>query len=248
MLDETVSGGVTINDTILHIAQDDLPFGGVGPSGMGCYHGFAGFETFSVRKAFFGNHDGPASACSSRLTALVRTLDEDPAAMILSRRQFIQTGLAGSLLLSFAGWLNAAGARRLSARRARDARCAVQRDARRCAAEGAWRATAPLVALTVDGIAVEVAGLSLATRRRSASCSACWSLAPARLLLAGVGKPWREASVAEVSEFLQSWRSSRLGLLQSAYGALHDLTFGAWYARPTPGKAIGYPGPPRGYF
>lgn len=53
VLDETVSGGVTINDTILHIAQDDLPFGGVGPSGMGCYHGFAGFETFSVRKAVF---------------------------------------------------------------------------------------------------------------------------------------------------------------------------------------------------
>jgi coniferyl-aldehyde dehydrogenase len=53
VLDQTVSGGVTINDTILHIAQDDLPFGGVGPSGMGCYHGFAGFETFSVRKAVF---------------------------------------------------------------------------------------------------------------------------------------------------------------------------------------------------
>ncbi|KFB67791.1 MAG: Coniferyl aldehyde dehydrogenase [Candidatus Accumulibacter vicinus] len=53
ILDETVSGGVTINDTILHIAQDDLPFGGVGPSGMGCYHGFAGFEAFSVRKSVF---------------------------------------------------------------------------------------------------------------------------------------------------------------------------------------------------
>ncbi len=53
ILDETVCGGVTINDTILHIAQDDLPFGGVGPSGMGCYHGFAGFETFSVRKGVF---------------------------------------------------------------------------------------------------------------------------------------------------------------------------------------------------
>ncbi|HRD93000.1 MAG TPA: coniferyl aldehyde dehydrogenase [Accumulibacter sp.] len=53
VLDETVSGGVTINDTILHIAQDDLPFGGVGPSGMGCYHGFEGFQTFSARKGVF---------------------------------------------------------------------------------------------------------------------------------------------------------------------------------------------------
>ncbi|MFZ4535627.1 coniferyl aldehyde dehydrogenase [Propionivibrio sp.] len=53
VLNETVSGGVTINDTILHIAQDDLPFGGVGPSGMGCYHGFDGFQTFSAKKAVF---------------------------------------------------------------------------------------------------------------------------------------------------------------------------------------------------
>ena len=47
---ETHSGGVTINDTMLHIAQDDLPFGGVGASGMGCYHGRDGFETFSQKK------------------------------------------------------------------------------------------------------------------------------------------------------------------------------------------------------
>jgi acyl-CoA reductase-like NAD-dependent aldehyde dehydrogenase len=53
VLRETVAGGVTINDTILHIAQDDLPFGGVGPSGMGAYHGREGFETFSHKKAVF---------------------------------------------------------------------------------------------------------------------------------------------------------------------------------------------------
>ncbi len=53
VIGETVSGGVTVNETILHIAQDDLPFGGVGPSGMGEYHGRAGFETFSKRKAVF---------------------------------------------------------------------------------------------------------------------------------------------------------------------------------------------------
>ena len=53
VLDETVSGGVTINDTLLHIAQDELPFGGVGASGMGCYHGFDGFQTFSAKKGVF---------------------------------------------------------------------------------------------------------------------------------------------------------------------------------------------------
>ena len=53
VLANTVSGGVTINDTILHIAQENLPFGGVGPSGMGEYHGRAGFDAFSKRKAVF---------------------------------------------------------------------------------------------------------------------------------------------------------------------------------------------------
>ena len=50
VLTETHSGGVTINDTILHVAQDDLPFGGIDASGMGCYHGRDGFETFSKKK------------------------------------------------------------------------------------------------------------------------------------------------------------------------------------------------------
>ena len=53
ILERTISGGVTVNETMLHIAQDDLPFGGVGPSGMGQYHGRAGFETFSKLKPVF---------------------------------------------------------------------------------------------------------------------------------------------------------------------------------------------------
>ena len=53
VLNNTVAGGVTINDTILHIAQEDLPFGGIGPSGMGHYHGHEGFLTFSKLKPVF---------------------------------------------------------------------------------------------------------------------------------------------------------------------------------------------------
>ena len=51
VLSNTRSGGVTINDTLLHVAVEDLPFGGVGASGMGTYHGKAGFETFSHKKS-----------------------------------------------------------------------------------------------------------------------------------------------------------------------------------------------------
>ncbi len=53
VLSHTTSGGVTVNDVIMHISQEDLPFGGVGPSGMGAYHGFDGFKTFSHAKAVF---------------------------------------------------------------------------------------------------------------------------------------------------------------------------------------------------
>jgi coniferyl-aldehyde dehydrogenase len=56
VLSHTVSGGVTINDTLLHVAQENQPFGGVGASGMGAYHGKTGFTTFSHHKPVFKQH------------------------------------------------------------------------------------------------------------------------------------------------------------------------------------------------
>jgi len=53
VLSETISGGVTINETMLHIAQDDVPFGGVGPSGMGHYHAKEGFDSFTKKKPVY---------------------------------------------------------------------------------------------------------------------------------------------------------------------------------------------------
>ncbi|MBV2127655.1 coniferyl aldehyde dehydrogenase [Arsukibacterium indicum] len=51
VLKQTHVGGVCINDTLVHVAQDDLPFGGIGPSGLGNYHGKEGFLRFSHQKA-----------------------------------------------------------------------------------------------------------------------------------------------------------------------------------------------------
>ena len=52
-LDHVMSGGVCINDALIHPGQHDLPFGGVGASGMGHYHGFEGFSTFSKLRPVF---------------------------------------------------------------------------------------------------------------------------------------------------------------------------------------------------
>lgn len=53
MIEGTTSGGACVNDCIFHFAQENLPFGGVGPSGTGAYHGEAGFKTFSHAKGVF---------------------------------------------------------------------------------------------------------------------------------------------------------------------------------------------------
>ena len=53
VLTRTISGGVTTNDVIFHVSMEDLPFGGVGPSGMGSYHGIEGFREFSHARSVY---------------------------------------------------------------------------------------------------------------------------------------------------------------------------------------------------
>ncbi len=53
VLQNTTSGGVTINDVLQHVAHEELPFGGIGPSGMGVYHGEDGFRTFSHARTVY---------------------------------------------------------------------------------------------------------------------------------------------------------------------------------------------------
>ncbi|KPB42878.1 Aldehyde dehydrogenase [Pseudomonas savastanoi pv. phaseolicola] len=75
VLNRTQSGGVTINGTMLHATQDDLPFGGVGQSGTGAYHGYEGFVRLShargVLKLIRFNMSDKVSAPYGRLTRLV---------------------------------------------------------------------------------------------------------------------------------------------------------------------------------
>jgi coniferyl-aldehyde dehydrogenase len=53
LLERVMSGGVSVNDALFHVGQHDLPFGGVGESGMGHHHGYEGFVTFSKMRPVF---------------------------------------------------------------------------------------------------------------------------------------------------------------------------------------------------
>jgi coniferyl-aldehyde dehydrogenase len=62
VLDGTASGGVTINDAMTQVFVEELPFGGIGASGMGSYHGKAGFVTFSHARSIYVQSGDPKAA------------------------------------------------------------------------------------------------------------------------------------------------------------------------------------------
>jgi hypothetical protein len=107
--------------------------------------------------------------------------------------------------------------------------------------EPAARATAVTAATARTQAAI--LGLPLATQKEVRDLFGLLALAPARRWLAGVSGSWEQADPQQVAAFLQSWRTHRLGLLQTGYMALHDLILGPWYAEPLTWESIGYPGP-----
>lgn len=66
-----------------------------------------------------------------------------------------------------------------------------------------------------------------------------------RPLLTGTWSSWKKSNAADVNEFLEAWKNSRLDLLRVGYTALHDLVAGAWYANPMSWQRIHYPGAPQ---
>jgi hypothetical protein len=99
------------------------------------------------------------------------------------------------------------------------------------------------IATTTQGVHQAILGLPLATQKEVQDLFGLLALAPARRVLTRIPGNWATASTAEVSRCLEDWRLHRLGLLRSAYQALHDLVLGAWYADASSWAAIGYPGP-----
>jgi len=157
-----------------------------------------------------------------------------------TRREFLKTGVAGALLLNVAGCSRAPGD---------GGRAVVLAALIPVFLEGALPAgdetRSELIARTIAGVEKAIAGLSLSTQKEVGELFDLLSFAPTRMIVAGIWSPWPEATPQAIGEFLESWRHSRFDLLKSGYAALHDLIFGAWYARPDTWAAIHYPGPPK---
>lgn len=96
---------------------------------------------------------------------------------------------------------------------------------------------------TTERVHQTILGLPLATQQEVQDLFGLLALGPARRLLTGIPHGWTEATDAEVTDWLQDWRTHRLALLRTAYQALHDLVLGSWYSDAANWAAIGYPGP-----
>ena len=108
----------------------------------------------------------------------------------------------------------------------------------------AGRGFAAARAEVVVNVDQAIAGLPPEARKQIEQLFALLAYAPSRGLIAGIWSPWPEAAPDAIAAFLARWRDSRFALLQTAYGALHQLIVAAWYGSPRAWPAIGYPGPP----
>ena len=167
---------------------------------------------------------------------------------MLTRRRFLQVGLAGVAVL------------------------AIARVLERPALPGSFRvldgASAPLVGALVPvvlagslptrederAIAIQevveafdraVAGLSPAVRAEIDDLLGVLRFGPTRLALTGVWAPIESANAEDISQFLARWRTSRFDLLRAGYQALTQLIQASWYDNPASWSAVGYPGPPQ---
>jgi hypothetical protein len=172
---------------------------------------------------------------------------------MLTRRRFIAAGIAGGALLGVAWWLRRRGPTlgdpRFATLSALDAEAPVVIAAiASVLLDGALPADTAVRAVAIDetvaGVARAIAGLPPSAQKELGELFTLLGLAPARVALARVTPAWSDASPAEVGAFLERWRTSSLTLLRSAYDALHQLVFAAWYGNPRSWPMIGYGGPP----
>jgi hypothetical protein len=174
------------------------------------------------------------------------------AAATLSRRGLLQLGLAGTAIV-WGGGLIGCAVRAAEAPAARRAALSPQ-------GEEILRALAPVIlgallpadaALRIEALDEGMAALddylchlSLPVQEEARLAFGMLDLLPARLLLLGTARRWRDARPAELEAFLRSARASRFTLLRRIHALLQSMTVIAWFDLPRAWEEIGYPGPP----
>ncbi len=170
-----------------------------------------------------------------------------------TRRQLLVTGAVGVAVLGLASWAvredgdGRADREDLAFLTGRDAAIlgAIAPVLLAGALPGGEEARRDAVDAVVWGVDRAFSVLPLATQAEARQLLDLLGLAPARILLAGVIRPWTQASSGDIKSFLRSWRNSRFDLFRTAYLALHEVITVAWYGNPLSWPFIGYPGPPR---
>lgn len=175
--------------------------------------------------------------------------NSDPTTLRISRRTLLKVGVAGGAALLLARWLYTP-----TSPPAQPTLNALDPGARTIIAaiipvllDGALPSGPEAPAARADALAAveeAIAGLPPATRKELADLFSLLGFPPTRCLVAGIWSPWPEATRESIASFLMRWRDSRFELLRSAYAALHQLVFAAWYADPRAWPATGYAGPP----
>ena len=168
----------------------------------------------------------------------------------MNRRQWIASGTVAALLLAGMGTLYELQPDRAPAD---DYRFRTLSDEDR----GILAAIAPVIlagslsageaalSAAIEGFDIAVAGLTPSVQAEVAQLLMLLRVAPLRMAATGVMKPWHLASHDEIARFLTGWRYSSIAKLRSAYDALHQLCYGAWYGNPNSWVATSYPGPPK---
>lgn len=159
--------------------------------------------------------------------------------MQLDRRQFLQVGVAGAIVLATVPL----------ASRPRASSAAVVGALAPVVLAGALPADASereaAVRSVVDAFHRAVGGMSPAVQEEIADLIGLLTFAPTRILFTGLGSRIEEASAEQISAFLSRWRRSGFDLLRAGYQALTQLIQASWYDNPSAWAAIGYPGPPQ---
>lgn len=171
---------------------------------------------------------------------------------MLTRRQFIKAGFAGTAALlvvraaygPFEGppqWQGGAGYR---FRRLSPASCGLIAAIAGALLDGALPSETDARARAIDsvvaGVDKAIAALQPAVQAELQQLFSLLNFPVSRRLLAGVAQPWLKASTSDIAGFLESWRDSRFTLLRSGFHGLHQLILAAWYGSVESWQSIGF--------